>query len=103
MIPQPFGMGQTNFGASLQSLRNLAGSTGYSLVGCSISGANAFFVRNDELASASGKERFIAPNDASAHFESLRLEFSRLSKGHPAVFGENTSSGGWISRDDIRD
>jgi hypothetical protein len=35
------------FGASLAALNQLAEQKGYSLVGCSSSGANAFFVRND--------------------------------------------------------
>ena len=34
-------------GASLQSLHELANAKGYRLVGCSLAGVNAFFVRNE--------------------------------------------------------
>ena len=37
------------FGASLQSLVDLFASRKYSLVGCNVTGSNAFFVRNDLL------------------------------------------------------
>jgi hypothetical protein len=35
------------FGASLQSLADLCGRRGYTLVGCNVTGSNAFFVRSD--------------------------------------------------------
>jgi len=37
------------YGASLQSLCDLFGRRNYSLVGCNVTGSNAFFVRNDLL------------------------------------------------------
>ncbi|AWK90273.1 FkbM family methyltransferase [Azospirillum thermophilum] len=39
--------GRSDFGASLTSMAKLAGRKGYTLVGCSLYGANGFYVRND--------------------------------------------------------
>ena len=39
--------GTNYFGASLEALVRLARSKDYRIVGCNISGGNAFFVRND--------------------------------------------------------
>ena len=39
--------GSSNFGASLDAYYKLGSSKGYKLVGCSFSGVNAFFVRED--------------------------------------------------------
>ena len=39
--------GSDNFGASLKSFEKMLDKKGYKLVGCNISGANAFFVRKD--------------------------------------------------------
>jgi hypothetical protein len=41
--------GTVRFGASLQSYTNLGHLHGYTLVGCSSAGVNAFFVRNDQI------------------------------------------------------
>lgn len=94
--------GSNYCGASLQSLCELGAKRGYSLVGCSISGANAFFVRNDELIDAAGLERFFSPNDAIAHFEPLRTEFAWFNMGHRPGFGPNALPGRWLSRADVR-
>lgn len=48
--PGRFWDGSRRFGASLDALDELAGSLGYSLVGCESHGANAFFVRDDVIA-----------------------------------------------------
>jgi hypothetical protein len=45
------------FGASLTSLEKLGARHAYSLVGCSSTGVNAFFVRDDEVG-----DRFVGPN-----------------------------------------
>ena len=45
--------GTNNFGASLKALEKLASQLGYSLVGCEFIGANAFFVRDDLVATGS--------------------------------------------------
>jgi hypothetical protein len=56
------------FGASLQSMDDLFAARGYGLVACNITGANAFFVRNDLL----GEGRFHAPYTAANHYQPTR-------------------------------
>jgi len=58
-------------GASLKALENLLSGRGYVLVGCSIAGVNAFFVRAD-LAG----DRFAAPFTAENHYHPWRLFYS---------------------------
>jgi len=69
----------SNFGASLTALENLGKEMGYSLVGCTLGGVNAFFVRNDLVG-----DRFAAPFTAQNHYEPPRyhLVLGRLA-GHP--------------------
>ena len=71
----------TNFvGASLAALERLGKRKGYSLVGCSFTGVNAFFVR-DDLAG----DHFAAPFTAENHFEPPRYWMIRPSGHRPAV------------------
>lgn len=56
-----------NFGASLKSFEKLGSTLGYSLVGCSFHGVNAFFVRNDLL-----ENHFETPFTAENHYEPPR-------------------------------
>lgn len=60
-------VGTIYFGASLQALVKLAAKKHYSLVGCSITGVNAFFVRNDLLG-----QHFREPFTAENHYEPPR-------------------------------
>jgi hypothetical protein len=83
--------GSNYHGASLASLERLGAEKGYALVGCCLSGANAFFVREDELAGADGKPRFQAPYTAANHYEPPRYELSALPHGHPPRFGINAA------------
>ena len=53
------------FGASLKALELLGRELGYSLVGCNLTGANAFFVRNDLITPGLFAEPFTAEN----HYE----------------------------------
>jgi hypothetical protein len=53
------------FGASLKALELLGRKKGYSLVGCNITAANAFFVRDDLVGS-----HFCEPFTAENHYES---------------------------------
>lgn len=55
------------FGVSLKFLEVHLGQKGYTLVGCNLSGANAFFVRNDLVG-----DRFLAPFTAEHHYEPAR-------------------------------
>jgi hypothetical protein len=53
--------------ASLSSFEGLMREKGYSLVGCNITGLNAFFVRSDLV-----EGKFLAPFAAEKHFEECR-------------------------------
>ena len=59
-------------GASLQSLTRLANEKGYALVGCGITGANAYFVREDLLGNV-----FQEPYTAENHYELGRYWLAR--------------------------
>jgi hypothetical protein len=70
--------GDNYFGASLEALVRLGRQKRYSLVGCSFSGVNAFFVRDDLCA-----DRFLAPATAERHYEPPRYFFNPTA-GHRA-------------------
>jgi len=59
-------------GASLTSLTKLGDEQGYKLVGCTISGANAFFVRNDLVG-----DHFCAPYTAENHYHKARYYLAK--------------------------
>lgn len=59
--------GSDHYGASLTAFTALMADKGYSLVGCNLSGVNAFFVRNDLLG-----DRFLQPFSAETHYEPAR-------------------------------
>ena len=70
--PKAYGfnpMGNGN-GASLKALEELGAEKGYSLVGCTLTGVNAFFVRNDLLG-----DHFAAPYTAENHYEPFRFRY----------------------------
>lgn len=62
--------GSDYFGASLKAYEHLMRDKGYLLVGCSISGVNAFFVREDLV----DEKRFLSPFSSEEHFEPQRKE-----------------------------
>ncbi len=68
-------------GVSLKFIEEKAAAKGFSLVGCSLSGANTFFVRNDLLA-----DQFEAPYTAEKHYEPARPHFAKIKAGHPSSF-----------------
>ena len=70
-------------GASLEALVRLGRSKGYRIVGCSFSGVNAFFVRDDLCG-----EHFIEPATSDEHYEPVRYYFAAQS-GHPPRFGQH--------------
>lgn len=72
--------GSINFGASLKALENLGRRLGYSLVGCNITGVNAFFVRNDLVG-----DHFEPPFTAENHFEPPRYSLG-FRGGHRLSF-----------------
>jgi hypothetical protein len=73
--------GSRYYGASLQALTELAATKGYVLVGCDLTGNNAFFVK-ESLA----KEKFLTPATAEKHYEPPRY-FLVHSEGHKRDFG----------------
>jgi len=73
--------GSNYFGASLSALEKLGSEKGYALVGCSFSGSNSFFVRNDLL-----EDKFCAPYTADNHYEPPRYHVW-LTAGHRRDFG----------------
>ncbi|MEY3198766.1 MAG: hypothetical protein RJA13_724 [Bacteroidota bacterium] len=81
--PQGTFDGSCCFGASLSALEILGKEKGYSLVGCNLSGVNAFFVRNDLI-----QDKFFEPFTAENHYESPKLFMAPLpSNTHPTKFG----------------
>jgi len=68
--------GTNFFGASLEALVRLGRTKGYRIVGCNISGSNAFFVREDLCA-----DHFVEPATAEEHYEPPRHFFSLLFAG----------------------
>lgn len=68
-------------GASLKFLEINLDRKGYCLVGCNVSGVNAFFVRK-ELTS----DKFSEPFTAEHHYEPPRYYLSGYFSGHPASY-----------------
>jgi len=77
--PNRAGDGTNFFGASLAALVRLSREKGYRIVGCNISGSNAFFVREDLCA-----DHFLEPATAEEHYEPPRHFFSFLLAGPQA-------------------
>jgi hypothetical protein len=75
----------TNFtGASLGALEALGREKGYCLVGCSLAGVNAFFVREDLIG-----DKFCAPFTAENHYEPPRFDLA-------VSFGHRPGMGRWV-------
>src|ERR1700723_1655280 len=72
------------FGASLKALEDLLASRGYALVGCSVLGTNAFFVRKDLVADPP----FCSPFTSENHYEAPRyFLLPAFESGFPVGFG----------------
>ena len=70
-------------GASLQSMYDLGLEKGYSLVCCSMTGANAFFVRNDLI-----ENHFQSPFTPENYYQPGRYWLARgYYQGMPSSFG----------------
>ena len=80
--PQGRWNGTSYFGASLGALAKLGARKGYSLVGCCLSGTNAFFVRDDLV-----KSKFFNPGSAEEHYEPPRYFLSHMPSGHKPGVG----------------
>jgi len=79
----PAGVWRSNtfYGASLKAYENLGATLGYSLVGASLSGVNAIFVRDDLAV-----DKFCRPYNAANHYEPARLYLCGQ-RGYPPAFG----------------
>jgi len=75
--PQGHWDGSNFYGASLEALVRLGAEKGYRIVGCSIAGVNAFFVRDDLCG-----DKFLEPATAAEHYEPARHFFHLLPAGH---------------------
>ena len=76
------------YGAALKTLEQMGQELGYSLVGCELSGTDAFFVRNDLLG-----DRFLPPYTAERHYEPPRFFLAIAESGHPRAFPK------WLTKD----
>ncbi len=65
------------FGASLKFLEVKLREKGYYLVGCNITGSNAFFVKKDLIG-----DKFLQPYSAENHYMKARYYLSGLASGH---------------------
>lgn len=72
------------FGASLKAYEILGRKHGYSLVGCDLTGVNAFFVRNDLV-----EDRFAEPFSSENHYEPIRYRLTTRYGHQPAIFNES--------------
>lgn len=90
--PRHIWSGSDYYGASLKAFETLLRKKDYSLVGCSISGVNAFFVRND----LADENQFLAPFSSQVHYEPHRM-LLRLGvhTSHPRDYGS------WISATEL--
>ena len=64
--------GTVMYGAGLLAMERIGRELGYNLVGCDLSGSNAFFVRDDIA-----PDHFCSPFTARNHYEPIRLFLSR--------------------------
>jgi hypothetical protein len=74
--------GTAYFGASLTAFERLGREKGYALVGCTVNGVNAFFVREDLCG-----DHFAQPFTAEHHYEPARYFLIRRN-AHPPSFGD---------------
>ncbi len=70
-----------DYGASLKFLEIQLAKKGYCLVGCNLTGVNAFFIRKDLVG-----DKFLRPFTAEVHYEPLRLYVSAYPSGHKPSF-----------------
>ncbi|MGH9443212.1 MAG: hypothetical protein ACRD16_13165 [Thermoanaerobaculia bacterium] len=73
---EAFWRGTLYFGASLKALESLGADLGYRLVGCTLSGVDAFFIRADLCG-----DKFEGPFSAEKHYEPFR-QFLERKRGH---------------------
>ena len=74
--------GDDCFGASLKFLEVGFAKRGYCLVGCDLTGTNAFFIRKDLVGN-----KFLRPFSAETHYEPTRHHLTSFRSGHLSSFG----------------
>ena len=79
--PEHFWQKDDCFGMSLKFIEVNLAQKGYCLVGCNISGVNAFFVRQDLVS-----DQFLEPFTAEKHYEPARYYLSGYFAGHPSSY-----------------
>jgi len=72
------------FGASLKAFEILGRKHGYSLVGCDLTGLNAFFVRNDLVG-----DLFAEPFTSENHYEPVRYNLTVRYGHRPGLFDDS--------------
>lgn len=75
--------GSSYYGASLSALAMLGSSRRELLVGCDLTGTNAYFVREDLCGS-----HFLNPGDVATHYEPCRNHLQGRPTGHPRSFSD---------------
>ena len=81
--PNRIWTGGNYFGASLSALEQLGAAKGYALVGCGITGVNAYFVRHDLLG-----DHFAAPYTAERHYQPPNYSLFEVEMdAHPREIG----------------
>jgi len=80
--PEYLWEGDDCFGASLTTLEQRMRTKGYRLVGCNLTGSNAFFVRHDLVAG-----KFLEPYTAEVHYQPARYHLAGYRSGHPPSYG----------------
>jgi hypothetical protein len=77
--------GSFHYGASLKAFELLGRQLGYCVVGCDLTGANAYFVRQELC-----QDAFREPFDSETHYEPDRgyLWGLRTTTGHPRGYGD---------------
>ena len=78
--------GSTYYGASLKAYEQLGNSLGYNLVGCDLTGVNAFFVRQDLC-----EDHFLKPFTSEQHYEPIRYYLAKKGPGtwYPTRFQDD--------------
>ena len=76
--------GTDYFGASLKSFEIMLKQKNYSLIGCNITGVNAFFLRSDEI-----NDKFINNFSSEFHYEALKVWLTKaFEPEHKVKIGE---------------
>lgn len=73
--------GTDNFGASLSYIEQVFRAKGYALVGCNITGTNAFFVKSSLTVNL-----FLEPFTSETHFEPFRLSLIRKNQTYKTSY-----------------